>query len=152
MAFASPGRGVWGRMRLWNSRLDHEKISSGSHHRKDFVLMSQSHQMRLVMHQKVCRLACYQRLRLCHVVFERGLQRMPRSKSDFAPGLVNVRAVMMLKSAPRPCLVFGSRLVQKIYICTFFKDDGDFTIKTAFVDEIFLALIPKTRILPFGTT
>jgi len=46
------------------------------------------------------------------IVSERGLQRTPRSKSDVAPGLVNVRAVMMLKSAHCPSLVFGSRLVQ----------------------------------------
>ena len=88
------------------------------------------------------------------VVSERGLQRTPRSNSDFAPGLVNLIAVMMLKSAPCPCFVFGSRLVQNICICTFFKDGGEmnFTIKTAFVDEIFLAWIPTTRILPSGTT
>jgi len=54
---------------------------------------------------------------------------------------------MMLKSAPWPWLVFGSRLVQNICICTFFKDGGEmhFTIKTAFVDEIFLALIPTKK-------
>jgi len=87
------------------------------------------------------------------VVSERGLQRTPRSKSDFALELVNVRAVMMLKSAPCPRLVFGSRLVQNVCICTFFKDGGEmnFTINTAFADGIFMALIPTTRILPSGT-
>jgi len=88
------------------------------------------------------------------VVSERDLQRTPRSKSDFAPRLVILGAVMMLKSAPCPCLVLVSRLLQKICICTFFKDgcEKNFTIKTAFVDKIFLALIPTTRILPSGTT
>jgi len=88
------------------------------------------------------------------VVSEGGLQRTPRSKSDFAPGLVNLRAVMMLKLASWPGLVFGLRLVQYICICTFFKDvcEMNFTIKTAFVDEIFLAFIPTTRMLPSGTT
>ena len=90
------------------------------------------------------------------VVSERGLQLKPRSKSDFAPVLVIFRGVMMLKSAPCPCLVNGSRLVQNSCMCTFFKDGGEmtrnFTIKTAFVDEIFLAWIPTTRILPSGTT
>ena len=87
------------------------------------------------------------------VVSERGLLRTPKSKSDFAPGLVNVTAVMMLKSAPYTCLVFGSRLVQKICICTFFKDGGEmnFTIKTAFVNELFLALIPTMRISFYAT-
>ena len=86
------------------------------------------------------------------VVSERGLQRTPRSKSDFAPGLVILRAVKMLKSAPCPCLVFGSRLVQNSWICTFSKDDGkmNFAIKTSFFDEIFLALTAARRILPFG--
>jgi len=82
------------------------------------------------------------------------VQRTPRSKIDFALGLVNVRAVMMLKSAPCPCLVLVSRLVQNICICTFFKDGGEmnFTIMTAFVDQILLALIPTMHILPSGTT
>ena len=86
-------------------------------------------------------------------VSERGLQQTPRSKSDFEPELVNVKAVMVLKSAPCPRLVFGSRLVQNVCICTFFKDGGEmnFTINTAFADGIFMALIPTTRILPSGT-
>jgi len=63
------------------------------------------------------------------------------TRGDFVPGLVILIAVMMLKSVPCHCLVFGSRLVQNICICTFFKDDGEIniTIKKAFVDEIFLA-------------
>jgi len=111
--------------------------------------------MKLVMNQKnVLPSMLSKAVIMPRVVSERGLQRTPRSESDFAPGLVNLRAVMMLKSAPWPWLVFGSRLVQNICICTFFKDDGEinFTIKTAFVDEILLALIPTTRMLPSGTT
>jgi len=84
---------------------------------------------------------------------ERGLQRTPRSKSDIAPGLVILRAVMMLKSATYPFFFFGSRLVQNSCICTFLKDGGEmnFTIKTIFFNEIFLALTPTTCILPSGT-
>jgi len=72
------------------------------------------------------------------VVSERGLQRTPRSKSDFALGFVILRAVIMVKLASCPYLVFGSSLVQNSCICTFFKDGGEmnFTIKTASVDEI----------------
>jgi len=66
--FALAGRGVWGRVRLWNSRLDREMIASGTHHRKEFTLMSQSYQMTFAMHQKLCRPACYQRLQSCHVL------------------------------------------------------------------------------------
>ena len=55
---------------------------------------------------------------MLRVVSERGLQQTPRSKSDFAPGLVILRAIMMLKLAPCPCLVFSSRLVQNSCICT----------------------------------
>jgi len=38
-------------------------------------------------------------------------------------------------------------------MCTSSNDVGEmiFTIKTAFFDEIFLALTPTTRILPSGT-
>jgi len=92
---------------------------------------------------------------MLRVVSERGLQRTSRSKIDFAPGLLILRAVMMLKWVPCPCLVFGSRLVQNSCICTFkfLKNGGEmnFSIKTAFVDEIFLALIPMTCILPSRT-
>ena len=90
---------------------------------------------------------------ILRVVSERGLQRTPRSKRDFALGFVILRAVRMLKSAPCPFLVFGSRLVQNSYICTFRKDGGEmnFTINTAFRDDIFWALTATTRILPSGT-
>jgi len=79
---------------------------------------------------------------ILRVVSERGLQRTPRSKNDFAPGLVNLRAIMMLKLAPCPCLVFSSRLAQNSCIYKFFMDGNEinFTIKTAFFDDIFLAL------------
>ena len=50
--FALPERGVWGQMRLWNSRLYPEMIASGTNHRNDYTLMSQSHQMTLAMRQK----------------------------------------------------------------------------------------------------
>jgi len=42
--------------------------------------------------------------------------------------------------------------VQNSCMCTSFNDGGEmnFTIKTAFFDEIFLALTPTTRILPSG--
>jgi len=95
---------------------------------------------------------------MLRVVSQRGLQRTPRSKGNFAPGLVTtsiiLRDVMVLKSAPCRCLVFGSRLVQNSCICTFFEDGGkmNFTIKTAFFSENFLALTPTTRILPSWTT
>jgi len=90
---------------------------------------------------------------MLRVVSERGLQRTPRSKSDLAPGLVVLKAVMMLKLAPCPCLVLGSGLVQNSCVCTFFKDDGEIncTIKTAF-DENLLALTPTTRNFPSSTT
>ena len=86
---------------------------------------------------------------MLRAVSERALQPTPRSKSNFAPELVILRAAMMLKSAPCSGLVFGSRLVQNNCICTLFKDGGErsFTIKTVFVDEIFLALTPTMRIL-----
>jgi len=72
---------------------------------------------------------------ILRVVSERALQRKPMSKSVLAPSLVILRAAMMLKSAPYPCLVLGARLVQKSCICTVFKDGGE--IKTAFFDKIF---------------
>jgi len=56
---------------------------------------------------------------------------------------------MMLKSAPRIYLVFGSRLVQNT--CIWDGGEMNFAIKTAFFDEIFLALTPTTRIFPSGT-
>jgi len=129
-------------------------IASGTHHRKNFALMSQSHQMTLAMPKIVPPSMLSKAAIMPRVVSERGLQRTQRSKSDFAPGLVILKAVIMLESAPCHCLVFGSRLVQNIFICTFFKDGGEmnFTIKTAFVDEIFLALILTMHILPSGTT
>jgi len=74
---------------------------------------------------------------MLRVVSGRGLQRTPRSKSDVAPGLVILRAVVMLMSAPYPCLVCGPRLVQGSCICTFFMDGGEknVTIKTAFFNK-----------------
>jgi len=59
----------------------------------------------------------------------------------------------MLKSAPCIYLFFGSRLVQNTCIRIFFKDGGEmnFAIKTAFFDEICLALTSTTRIFPSGT-
>jgi len=60
---------------------------------------------------------------------------------------------VILKSVSCPCFVYGSRLVQNRCICTFFKDGGEmnFTFKTAFFNEIFLALTPTTCILPLMT-
>jgi len=78
---------------------------------------------------------------MLRVVSERGLLRTPRSKSNFAPGLVYLKAAKMSKSASCTCLVFGSRQVQNNCMCTSFNDgcEMNFTIKTAFFDEIFLA-------------
>ena len=71
---------------------------------------------------------------MLRVVSERALQPTPRSKSNFAPELVILRVVMILKSVSCSGLVFGSRLVQNNCICTLFKDGGErsFTIKTLF--------------------
>jgi len=81
------------------------------------------------------------------------------------PELVILRAVMMLKSAPGPCLVFVSRPVQNRCICTFLKEYScsaqalkqsrsqgfnERSLSQGF-NEIFLALTPTTHILPFGT-
>ena len=96
---------------------------------------------------------------MLRVVSERGFLRFRKSKSDFAPGVVVLRAVRMLMSATCPVLVFGSKpkgpkLVQNSCMCTSFDDGGEinFTIKTAFFFEIFLALTPATHILSSGTT
>jgi len=74
---------------------------------------------------------------MLRVVSERGLLRTPRSKSNFAPDLVYLKTAKMSKSASCTCLVFGSRQVQN----KSFNDgcEMNFTIKTAFSDEIFLA-------------
>ena len=89
----------------------------------------------------------------------RGFLRSPKSKRDFAPGVVVLRAVRWLMSGTCPVVVFGSnpkgpKLVQNSCMCTSFDDGGEmnFTIKTAFFFEIFLTLTPATRMLSSGTT
>ena len=62
---------------------------------------------------------------MLRVMSERGFLRTSRSKSEFAPGLVVLRAVRMLQSAPCPSLIFGSRLVQNSCMSTFSNDSGE---------------------------
>jgi len=130
-----PDRNVWGLVRLWSSQPDLEMIASGTQLPKGFALMSQSHLMTLVM-CKTCAIHHY--VEGCNHVtcsVRAWLAANAKVKKWFYTRFGNIlRTVMMLKSAPCPCLVFGSRLVQNNWICIFFKNCGEMNvaIKTAF--------------------